>query len=80
VLTAKHAEMIHSRGMEVIKPLRKVLGERWDGMDWGLLPQDAQWQNEPIIALVRLGIPALPAKRPDGHEHLPLIDRMPWQP
>jgi hypothetical protein len=78
VFTAKNTRIIYSRGMEVIKPLREVLGDRWDGMDWGRLPQDAKWSNERIITLVRLGMPVLPAKRPDGHEYLPLIDEAPW--
>jgi hypothetical protein len=78
VFTARNAHLLHSRGMRVIRPLRKVLGERWEGLDFGLLPQNADWRNETLIALVRLGMPVVPGRRPDGHEYLPLIDRTPW--
>jgi hypothetical protein len=78
VFTAKNAQIIHSRWWGVSEPLRKVFGERWEGRNWSLLPQDAKWQNKQNIALVRLGVPVLPAQRPDGHEYPPLNDRAPW--
>ena len=75
VLTAKNMRIIYSYGMKVGETLWKVFGDRRHRVNFGPPTETAEWRNEPLVAMVRLGMPVLPAKRPDGHEYLPLIDR-----